>query len=234
MPRPRWRRIVLVAALALVGAGAFLWQWSKSPPAWYQPPDPGDAKVVALADRFEYGLVEHAQKIRPEGDSWTIRVRAEHMNAWLAARLPAWIAHDAELEWPSTLGTPQVHLEPGVVHLAVPVALSASPANGPTRTVVVSLRPRIVDGGLALTLDRIAMGKLSMSGQPMSNLVSMVEQVAPRALENEQVQRMIDVLWGRELIDPVMVLADGRRVRATRVVAFEGFAEITARTMQPE
>jgi hypothetical protein len=225
--RSRWSRvIVVVVVLALCGV-ALVWRLSRVPPAWYAPPPATDPIVVELADRAEYRLVQEAQKIRePDQDVWTLRIRQEQINAWLAARLRQWIEHEGE-RWPQQLGTPQVSVTPDALSIALPLVGEST-----TRYIVARIKPVIAHGKLRLELHRVALGRISLPGEPLANLLKTVADAAPDALDLPQINTAIDWLRRRDAIDPVIDLADDRRVRILDLQLDDGWIDVTARTIE--
>lgn len=223
--RVRWRRVMAVTVVLALGVIALVWWLSRVPPAWYAPP-PLDQQTIALADRAEYRLVQEAQKIRaPDQDVWTLRIRQEQINAWLAARLEQWIEHEGQ-RWPEQLGTPQVSIQSHAISIALPLH-----GRSRTRFIVANIHPLIEDGTLRLELDRVALGRVSLPGEPLANLLEMLGEAAPEALTVPQITTAIDWLRRRDAIDPVIDLADDRRVRIVDVHLDDGWMDITARTL---
>jgi uncharacterized protein YpmS len=237
MPRRRVKRFLLgvLLSLLLIGAGGAYtaWRLSWQKPAWYAPPDPRDARITTLADDAEYKVLEQSQKMRPSDESWTLRLTAEQINAWLAARLPAWIEHDANMRWPEQIGTPQVLIDVDGVRVAVPVSIgSKASASAAQRTVVATLLPAIApDGRLSLTLNSIALGRVWIPGTPLTRLVETVRDASPEFLDHPQVQHAIEVLAGKATLPPEYDLADGRRVRVKDVRLTRGAIEMAAVTI---
>jgi uncharacterized protein YpmS len=171
-------------------------------------------------------MLEQSQRVRPATEHWTLRLTQQQMNAWLAARLPAWIEHDANLKWPEPIGTPQVLIEPDGVSVAAPVL-----THGMSRTIVARLKPEVApDGRLSLKLTRISLGRMWIPGEPLAKLSDAVRDAAPGFLDNPSVRHTIEVLAGHQTISPRFVLADGRRISVTDVRLDDGVLEIIART----
>jgi hypothetical protein len=236
MPRRRVKRFILGVLLSLLLIGAALaytaWRLSWQRPEWYAPPDPKDVRIATLADDAEYRLLEQTQKVRPAEEQWTLRLTAAQINAWLSARLPAWIEHDANLRWPEQIGTPQVLIDDEGVRIAVPVTTGAPASGGTTRTVVATLLPSITsDGRLSLKLTSIALGKVWVPGQPLTRLVNALREAAPEFLNDARVQQAIDMLAGKQTLPPDYDLADGRRVRVKAVRLTNGAIEMSATTL---
>lgn len=128
---PKRMAQVLLVALLLGIVGAWM---AQSKPGWWQPP-PGALRGGAMSpmsamsatgaadvraqstgaatadDRaraLESGLASELSRVRPEREAWAIRVQCDDANAWLALRLPQWLAHDRELPWPKGVDLVQV------------------------------------------------------------------------------------------------------------------------------
>ena len=224
--RSRRVRVITVIALLLIGGGVVLWQLSRVPPRWYEPPPANDPKIAELADRVEYNLVQQAQQIRePEHETWTLRVRDEQINAWLATRLRQWVEHEGQ-HWPDHLGTPQLSID----HHAIAIAL---PLIGAKRTqyITAKITPVIEDGHLRLELRRVALGRVSLPGEPLANLLDAIADAAPQTLDLPYMRTALDWLGRREAIDPVIDLADDRRVKILGLQLDDGWIDITAQTL---
>ncbi len=84
-------RVVFAALAGLFVAGCVLALWPPSGRA--ELPANADARGEAL----EQALVAAVTKVRdPAGESWAIAIDPADINAWLATRLPKWVAHDPE------------------------------------------------------------------------------------------------------------------------------------------
>ena len=222
----RWtRRIALVLLLGGVGLVIVVGTLTRSVPEWYEPPSAKAPEVIELADRVEYRLVEETQKIRPQEERWTLRVREPQVNAWLAVRLPDWIAHEKNLQWPAEVGMPQVHIGDDVISLALPVEV-----RGFQRVVVAHLVPRIEGRQLWLQLRGIQLGGISVPGDPIPVLSRFVQSGAAGNIDNDDWQRLVDILTGREPIDPVLELSDRRRIELLDVRFADGALDLTSQT----
>jgi hypothetical protein len=196
-------------------------------PEWYAPPtvdqDVRYREAERLAERAEYRVIEEAQRRRGADAPWTLRLREEHVNAWLATRLREWIGSRPGLEWPAALGTPQVKLEAGRVALALPAVVG-----GVRRVVVARVQPAIDQRGLTLRLESLRLGRLSVPGDPLEHLAGLLEQVdsASRA----ELAELVDVLAGRTPLRPLIQLSDGRHVEIMAIDCQEGSIDLTSRT----
>ena len=222
----RLLRFALVL-VALIAIGAFvLWRVSRTPPAWYQPPNVRDPAVNELAETVENRMVELAQKVRPRAEQWSLRVRENQINAWLAARLPKWIANQGDTEWAADRIPVQVRLESGAISMAAAVERGQS-----ARTVVARIQPTLEPGGLRLKLDSVALGRIALPGEPLANLLRIVEPMLPASFDLDEARDILKVLDGSTLVEPEMNLADGRRVRLIALRIDDGVLEFTAETV---
>lgn len=227
MSRPR--RIALTLLILLGFGAAALWHLSTLGPRWYAPPDPSDQTVVALADAVEYRLVEEAQKLRPAQDNrWTLRVRESQVNAWLAARLPKWIAHRHGQQWPSNLGTPQVRMEPVGVSVAVPVVEGAG-----RQVLVARLVPQLAGGQMNVWIESVALGRIKLRGESMADLVQFLADHIPQLVENANVRPVIAALEQGDSFTPEFDLSDGRRVRLLNFRLADGWIDFEVVTLPP-
>lgn len=238
MSRRRVKRFFIGLLLSIVLIGAALaytaWRLSWQQPTWYAPPNPKDERIVRLADDAEYDLLQKTQQMRPEEERWTLRLTAAQLNAWLSARLPQWIEHDANLQWPEQIGTPQVLIDDAGVRVAVPVTTAVG-EHPLTRTVVCTLRPAITsDGRLSLQLTSLALGKVWVPGEPLTKLVQAVRDAAPEFLGDARVQQAVEILAGKATLPAEYDLADGRRVSIKAVKLASGVIEMTAVTLPPQ
>ena len=194
--------------LFILAAVVFLWWRSSLAPAWYQPPDPQLAQNVQQADRFEYGVVVQAQKVRAVSEHWSVTLTENDINTWLSSRLPEWLAHEYGQAWPAELGPPQVNLGSGQVE----VALDLGPKTG-GRVLVVRLEPELNEEGFQFQTTRLSLGRIPLGGDPAQKLLELLEEVAPETTaKQESIQPVLDILLGRAVLEPEFTLADGRRV----------------------
>lgn len=220
------RLLAVLCVFVLVGIVA-LWGMTRVPPHWYEPPNPTDAKVIELADRVEFRLLEEFQKIRPDPEPWKLRVREKQLNAWLATKLQDWIAHKEDLIWPEDLDMPQIRFEPDGISLAVAVE-----SLGPSRIIVTRMMPRFEGGELLVTVNRFSLGRLNIPGKPVERIAGLIDKYASSAEMDDPVAFLfLRMLRGDEHIDPVLDLADSRCVRLTNLELEHGSVILTAKTL---
>lgn len=224
--------IAAAAAAVLLSAGAVLWRMTWLPPAWWSPLNPVDVQAQAMAESVEYGLVEQAQKVRPEAEApWAVRVKQEQINAWLASRLPQWLAHERDLVWPEQVSSPQVRIEPE--GMTIGVGIEREGWRGEKRFVSARFLPRVEEGKLMVTLGGVSVGRVTLPGAPATALLKQLEAAAPNATWNrEAVSRVVAMLTGGEGIEAMFRLEDGRLVELTDVELEEGAIVMHCVTMQ--
>ncbi len=220
--------ILTLAVLGLLAAVAVVvWQLSWQKPDWWAPPQAADEGVAEVAQQIEYSLIEQAHTVRADDEPWSVRVQDRHVNAWLASRLPSWLAHSQELDWPAGFGQPQVRFEPGSVTVAIELA-----GNGRQRFLAVRLVPSIVADQLRLVVDQISLGKLTLPGKPIGEVMARLKEAAPSGFLNDpEVQVAMQWLLEGRSLDPVATLADGRIVRLVAVRCEEGAVVMRCRTI---
>lgn len=230
-----WRRVatrVVIVALAFVCIAVFvLYRLSRMPPGWYDPP--ADTQQTRdFADRVEYRLVEEAQKIRPPDEQWTVRIRDEQINAWLAARLPQWVAREQDAQWPEFLGTPQVRLTESGIDVAVDIRSIGSEGDVSSRRfVVVRIVPAVNEDGLTLRADRIGAGRLLLPGEPAAHISAVIDRLPSERVFGEQVVAFLKELTtdGHQLSSAID-LADDRHVQIVDLRLGEGLIDVTLQT----
>lgn len=210
----------------LIAAGVVLWRMTCIAPAWYALPDAHDPQIAALADKVENRMLEEAQKVRTDPQPWTLRVRESQINAWLSARLPQWIAHEQHSQWPEQLGTPQVKIDSQGISLAVPVQTGSR-----SRYIAARIRPQLIDGRLKLEIDRVALGRVVLPGEPLANLLRTLQGAVPSIAEDQKVRSALEILAGQRMVDPVTRLADHRKLRLLNLQLGDGWVDLTAQTL---
>lgn len=216
----RWRRVLSVGLgvflLGMVGLGLAARARSREAPAWWSPPS-GDA-AAAAAERTEQGLVNEAHRVRGGEGDWTIELDEGAVNAWLAVRLPEWMAsQDPPLRLGADGGVIQVLFRPGLM-----VAAWQTGADGERRVISVGLTAAVdASGRLVLTARSASLGRL---GLPLGWVL--------RAAEAGVESKWKDAVRRGEFSAdrPDLRLADGRRVRVLGVELLDGALRIRCRT----
>ncbi len=207
------------AAVGLLLLGAIAWWLAGLTPVWYQPAGPNDAAATQLGEAAEYRLVEEFQKIRPEDEVWRLRVPEDAINAWLATRLPQWLAGQ-DVQWPEALSPPQVHITPAGIEVAI-----ASDDFG-TRIGRFRGRPTISGDRLTLQSPSLGIGRL-----PVPLPASWIQQDLQDALsQTDDLAFLITLLQG-DAIDAAIPLVDHRHIRLHLITLEPGACVLKATTV---
>ena len=215
----RWWLILLVVALVfLAGIVAALWL-VRAEPSYWEPVDANDPAVAATAERIESRITSQTTSVRPPNEVWELQVGEDQVNAWLAARLPLWLANQ-QVDRDVIQAVPQAMIDINLdrVELAVQVRL-----DGLAQIVRFAYRPQ-ADGEqpMELVLKSVYAGRLRVP------LELLVEQVRARAgLDAQDADRIVRHLQSVPLR---LALDDGRIVTVTDVQLGEGVATLTCRT----
>jgi hypothetical protein len=170
---------VLFAALLLLAGAA--WMLARQPPTWWSPPAADDAGAMALAESLERRLMEEISRVRPDESPWAVRLSEAQLNAWLALRLPRWIAHAGERVRVES----QVHLVDGGIEIAVR-PLDEAGGDEPSRASIGVLRlvPELRDGALVLGIGSAGIGRLSLPGVSVGATGGAARELAMQTAES--------------------------------------------------
>lgn len=200
--------VVVVAILAVVAMNA-----AAREPAWWTLAAHDPETVSRLAERVENAVVSEIHRGRTEGQEWSVALSPEQANAWIADRLPKWLANAAD----QPVGAPEVRVwfERGAV-------LVAARLGDEQRIVTATLRPSIdEDGALWARLDGVAIGRLSApaAGAWAGERLAALAPSDALGAESSDADRLLAALSGRAALmdQPVIDLEDGRRVRLAAV-----------------
>lgn len=202
--------VAVVGILGVMAVGA-----AAREPAWWTLAAHDPETVSRLAERVENAVVSEIHRGRVEGQEWSVALSPDQANAWIADRLPKWLAHAAG----EPVGTPEVRVwfERGVV-------LVAARLGDEQRIVTATLNPWVDESGaLWARLDGVAIGRLSAPGAGAAAWAGeRLAALAPADMLEEtdaDAERILAALSGRSaLLDvPVIDLEDGRRVRLAAV-----------------
>lgn len=188
--RQRW---FLPGSMAAIVVIVLLISLPRCTPAWWNPPAPGSSRADEHARALEQGIASEFTRIRPEGERWAVRIRAEDANAWLALRLPRWLEHDRELPWPEGVEVVQVDFAaPDRVTLGV---------RRDRLIWTVSMKPTLQEGRLSLVPLGAGVGRLWL---PMAIAFGGEGGAAPVTAFVPELARPVEAM---------LPLPDGRRVR---------------------
>jgi len=221
--------LVFVAALvtaAIVGG----WWLSRLTPKWWLELDAQDPKLRVTAESVENGMTTILSAARPSAPGgrasarWTLTLGDRDASAWLTSRLPAWIEHQlGERAWPRGVSQAQVVFEDGAI-----VVGARTSAGATDRFVSIRFSPR-VDATGRLWLDG-AGARIGELPAPLSTALSTLDRSS-----NATLRTLASVLRGdKAMDDPVIPLADGRRVRITGMTVSPGLLKIECETIVRE
>ncbi|MCH8004650.1 MAG: hypothetical protein IH888_00300 [Planctomycetes bacterium] len=228
------RLIVLVALAGAVAIAAGVWWMSWLAPTWWVAPEPLNQRWIDLAGLVEKRLAQETHRKRTPGTSWTIRLREQQLNAWLATRLLPWVAHfgsdgNETIDWPSAVGPPQVHLSEEGLSVAVEMV-----TGGRSRFVEAQATPKMSDGGLQLNLKGTRLGRVPIPRKPGRQVLRLLGTMTSATfVEHPMLKHLVQIADGREPINPTLTLADGRTVRLTAIRCGKGFLDLTLETLPP-
>jgi len=189
------------------------------PPQWYAPPDAADPRVAARAGDVEYDLAVELQQVRAADAPWSLSISETDLNAWLAVRLPDWWVQQGHGEWPHGIGAPQVRMEGGGrFALALPVD-----RGGMTAIVHAKGSIELIDGALILRVDGTGLGYAPLPR-------TLVSRLSGLSADNVASELLAGLFSDGIELEPVITLADRRRVRATALRTEDGHAIWTLRT----
>lgn len=231
----------MVLALGITLAFAASVSLTRAAPSWWTNPRDNDA-TRALATEVENAAVSQLYLARsqangapPEGTSWAsedwrVALHEEHINAWLAARLPRWLEGQPGVpEWPDDMSQLQVRFEPDAVRAGVRVDTQDG-----HRFLTASFKPEIDDrGALWLTASWIHVGRLPVPASWVIGSETRPDGALPAELiDTPEAAAMLSMIQGKEpmLRVPLLDLEDNRRVRLLDVRVKSGRVELTMRT----
>ena len=256
----RARKAVIAATLCLVMLGSAVLLAASAmvqrSPDWWRRVDPSDAATIQSGQNVENGLTtlfhqERAAEARPvmtsraggtvgeSGDAsrvasgeWRFAIKAVDANAWLNTRLPAWLTRREDLSaWPQEIRQIQVDFSDGLIHIGVEV--EATP--GFVRVLSADVRPEVrADGSLWAPAELVRIGTLPLpAGVVLRTARQQANDLVPVSIRDTA---DADVLWeaflGSAAVarEPVVRLADGRRIRILGLRAQNGVLEVRCRT----
>ncbi|MBX3402711.1 MAG: hypothetical protein KF699_04775 [Phycisphaeraceae bacterium] len=246
--------IVLGTALGLVALAL-----SQERPNWWTSVNVRDPAIVEVAERFENALATIMTQARPagiDGDGsapWTIRVSASDVNAWLNARLPAWMESrerdgaeaGAAFKWPESVQELNVDFRDGLIHIGAKVSARGKDAASNNRAAQgnyfsAAVEPRFTpDGSLWLPARRVALGRLTVPASWMLRKpeeVARADRVPDELAKLPETREVLGAFAGRRAVmtNPTIRLGDGRRVKLLGMTAEDGRLSITCLTLVRE
>jgi len=220
----RFLRVLIGFTTLFLLSAATLWLLATSSPGWYAPRFHPEA--AALGETVEYRLTEEFQKIRPDNEPWTIRLREDQVNAWLVHRLPEWLAHDAGWTWPDNFGIPQLRFSVDGADCALPVAFEDL-----TLVCRLTLVPSVTDLGVHLLIRDPGLGRfrLQLLGQERIHALLSARSLPPE-LKGMNIRQVLGSVAGDVICESTWNLLDGRPIDVDAVRFGDGYMDLQCRT----
>jgi hypothetical protein len=175
------------------------------PPAG-RPELPPDA--VARGEALEQALVAAVTKVRdPAGEEWAIAIDPADINAWLATRLPKWVAHDPEFEPFAAASAVRIGSEDGAVVLETPIGPEAL---GLVATVRMPLELATGDERLRADIGGVRVGRLPIPFAEVGFDAAGTVQDELERLEARHPGRRFRLVDGRSIEVRAVSCEDGR------------------------
>ncbi|TVQ57655.1 MAG: hypothetical protein EA377_00725, partial [Phycisphaerales bacterium] len=179
-----------------------------TPPGWYRPPSPDNELAVQLAEIAEQRLAEEAYLIREPDEPWSLRIREDQVNAWLALRMPDWISNHTDREWPAAFGTPQVRFRTDRILLAVRIDTAYG-----RRTFVIHFEPDVDEQSqFRPRVSGIGIGRLGTASVSGERVHDLLESFQPGIAERPEFLEWMEILTGDRALNAMFRLADRREI----------------------
>ncbi len=196
------------------------------PPGWYRPPGPDHEPAVQLAEIAERRLAEEVHLIRESDEPWSLRIREDQVNAWLALRMPDWFSHHTDWKWPAGLGTPQVRFRTDRILLAVRIDTAYG-----RRTFVIHFAPEVDEQSrFRPRVSGLGIGRLGTAGVSGQRVHDLLQSFQPGIAERPEFLEWMEILTGDRALDARFRLADRREIIVERIRLGPGTLDVRART----
>ncbi|MEM1165704.1 MAG: hypothetical protein AAGI30_05370 [Planctomycetota bacterium] len=194
-----WTRrslLILIGVLTAVGVVAW-WQAGRAPAWWGEvarqvahPTAPDRARLL------ESGLVS----LGGPGSRDPVAIEERDANAWLAHRLPDWLANQGVRPPPELTGV-GLRFEPGLIRVAVQMDRPAADDAVDHTFIAAAFRPEVDAGALSLRLASISSGRLALSADVFEQTIRrLVDRARPPAGAAGDAHAVIDALLGGDPI----------------------------------
>ncbi|MEQ8768938.1 MAG: hypothetical protein RIB60_00360 [Phycisphaerales bacterium] len=265
-PRPgeadAWKRLAgpgsvvaaMVVVVVLIVTVLAVSSRMSAKPSWWQPVASTNPRVVENATQLENAIFTQLH-LRREAErtqtktgevlmsaDWWVRLSADSANAWLAVRLPKWVAgqmfhaldeeaNPEELDvWPEDLTEVQVSFQHP--HILVGARVDRG---GHGRYFSATLRPELRDDGtLWMVAEQVHVGRLTVpAGWVLSEAERRADDVVPEAFRGlPEAEAFFQIFAGERPFadEPQIRLGDGRRVRLLAVRSTAAGLEVKCRT----
>ncbi|MCB9838510.1 MAG: hypothetical protein H6813_04160 [Phycisphaeraceae bacterium] len=198
---------------------------ARDTPRWWRQTDFNTPQTRELARKVEVAIVERVHQPRDEDNIWRVSIDVEQANAWLNAKLPAWV-ESRELDWPDKVAQVQADFNNGTITLGARLNKDAA-----SQIVAASFQLEVRDdGALWIRQPRAQAGRLDL---PRGWTVARLREWLPPELENsEAMNRVLVALAGDgPLFEQARLkLGDGRLVRMLSITSSDNHLLIEAVT----
>lgn len=222
----RWR--VLTGAVMTLAAGFTVaalaaFSLAVSEPAWWGASGVDRVEAARVAEDVERGVSNALHLGRPLGEAWMVGIAQDDANAWIADRLPMWLANQG-VRRPELLPEVRVAFDEGRIRIGFKRRDSE-------RMATVSLRPRFDERGALWTpATGLSVGRLRLPSGMLRERG--LDQVPDPYRESDGAKRAAATLSGEIPAPTELRLADGRVVRVTGVKVEEGRLVLTCVTVR--
>ncbi|MEM9082211.1 MAG: hypothetical protein AAGB34_01350 [Planctomycetota bacterium] len=230
---PNWRAyrraMAIMVAIAMVVV-IVLFLRTRGVPAWYlQTNESLNLDIEEALGRgrgLESGIARAASG--ELGPTWSVKLLESDANAWLATRLPAWLANQG-VEMPSGVSNPRVRIEPHLIRL---VFTENREEETPTQAYGITIQVlQFEEGVVRCQLVSVILGRLAV---PRTIMPSLPEDAIPNDIPSgwrdevegliagrtvsihlDELSRDLDIEITSILCEPERLIVSGRsRVRA--------------------
>ena len=197
-------------------------------PEWFEPHAASTPERRAEAQLVERTVTSRLTELRTPEDQWVLELSQDEANAWLAERLPRWLAN-REIDWPTGFGPVVMRMDAGVITLA---STMAKP-DGSERVVGVTVQPLVQGEQVMLMAETMHIGTLAVPGEMVASRLDTL--LPPGILEPRAGMELGAILSGTSpIMDPAeFTLADERRVRLHAIEIDGTSLKLTCTTLAP-
>jgi len=159
--------VFILTTLVVLGVAGWL---LTKPMSWYAPSVESDPEISILANKAESRLNEEFHKIRPQDETWNLRIQDYAVNAWLSTRLEGWLTHDETLEIPPEFSNPFIKTTSSGIWAACMVQFDEK-----KQPVAIQFHPSVTnEGQFMLTPIAVRLGRIPL---PISLFGEMAEDL---------------------------------------------------------
>lgn len=246
----RIRRIRLIAVgsaltigIIVVTVGLIMFALTRAAPSWWTQVNASDPRVIQKAEQLENGVASVLSSPRPPNksgdprDPWTVRLTATDANAWLNARLRKWLNSQEQMNfrWPEQVAELRVDFQDSRIYIGAKV-MQKGAAQVFTATLVPTFHK---DGSLWMLAEDVSLGRLAIPAEWVladddgTHAATHTERVSEEIAKLPQTKQVLAAFAGKGpvMTNPIIKLADGRRVRLLGLEAKDGGLLITCQTI---